>query len=93
MAWVITLFRVSPSAPGQAAVISCISRSTAAGRAPSAQPAAANDRVNAAGRDSVADTALLQAGAISALFDQLRAPSTIGSCLRSSGPTCASSTP
>jgi hypothetical protein len=38
--------------------------------------------VDAAGRDSVADTALLQAGATSALFDQLRAPSTIGSWLR-----------
>jgi Transposase DDE domain group 1 len=34
------------------------------------------------GGDSVADTALLQAGATSALFDQLRAPSTIGSWLR-----------
>ena len=36
----------------------------------------------ATGRDSVADTALRQAGATSALFDQLRAPSTIGSWLR-----------
>lgn len=43
------------------------------------------------GGDSVADTALLQAGAIGELFDQLRAPSSIGSW-RSSGPTCASST-
>lgn len=34
------------------------------------------------GGDSVADTALLQAGATSELFDQLRAPSTIGSWLR-----------
>jgi hypothetical protein len=33
--------------------------------------------------DSVADTALLQAGATGELFDQLRAPSTIGSWLRS----------
>ncbi len=35
------------------------------------------------GGDSVADTALLQAGATNELFDQLRAPSTIGSWLRS----------
>jgi hypothetical protein len=34
------------------------------------------------GGDSVADTALLQAGATGELFDQLRAPSTIGSWLR-----------
>jgi Transposase DDE domain group 1 len=34
------------------------------------------------GGDSVADTAVLQAGASSELFDQLRAPSTIGSWLR-----------
>ena len=34
------------------------------------------------GGDSVADTALLQAGATSELFDELRAPSTIGSWLR-----------
>lgn len=34
------------------------------------------------GGDSVADTALLQAGAAGKLFDQLRAPSTIGSWLR-----------
>jgi hypothetical protein len=34
------------------------------------------------GGDSVADTALLQAGATNQLFDQLRAPSTIGSWLR-----------
>jgi hypothetical protein len=34
------------------------------------------------GGDSVADTALLQAGATTELFDQLRAPSTIGSWLR-----------
>jgi hypothetical protein len=35
------------------------------------------------GGDSVADTALLQGGATGELFDQLRAPSTIGSWLRS----------
>src|SRR3954447_10330810 len=35
------------------------------------------------GGDSVADTALLQGGATDELFDQLRAPSTIGSWLRS----------
>jgi hypothetical protein len=34
------------------------------------------------GGDSVADTALLQAGATGEVFDQLRAPSTIGSWLR-----------
>src|ERR1700710_5209 len=34
------------------------------------------------GGASAADTALLQAGATSELFDQLRAPSTIGSWLR-----------
>jgi hypothetical protein len=34
------------------------------------------------GGDSVADTALLQAGATGELFDRLRAPSTIGSWLR-----------
>ena len=34
------------------------------------------------GGDSVTDTALLQAGATGELFDQLRAPSTIGSWLR-----------
>jgi hypothetical protein len=34
------------------------------------------------GGDSVADTALLQAGATGELFDQTRAPSTIGSWLR-----------
>jgi hypothetical protein len=34
------------------------------------------------GGDSVADTALLQAGATGELFDQLRSPSTIGSWLR-----------
>jgi len=35
------------------------------------------------GGDSVTDTALMQAGATGELFDQLRAPSTIGSWLRS----------
>jgi Transposase DDE domain group 1 len=35
------------------------------------------------GGDSVADTALLSAGAATELFDQLRAPSTIGTWLRS----------
>jgi hypothetical protein len=34
------------------------------------------------GGDSVADTALLQAGATGEVFDRLRAPSTIGSWLR-----------
>ncbi|MFC4946637.1 hypothetical protein [Pseudonocardia sp. GCM10023141] len=34
------------------------------------------------GGDSVADTAPLQAGATSELFDQIRAPTTIGSWLR-----------
>ena len=38
----MTLFSVSPSAPGQAPVISSFSRSTAPGRARSANPAAAN---------------------------------------------------
>jgi hypothetical protein len=42
------------------------------------------------GGDSVADTALLQAGATGELFDQLRAPSTIGSWLRAFKTPCTS---
>jgi hypothetical protein len=52
MAWLMMVFRVSPSAPGHSVVISCWSRSTAAGRAPSAKPAAANATIVTGTRDS-----------------------------------------
>ena len=52
MAWLMTLLIVSPSAPGQAAVISFFSRSTTSGRASRVKPAAANTTIVTGTSDS-----------------------------------------